>query len=116
MDHAIDESDRKLKYDFDYLEGIIFGIKTPIKEKLKTIEIIKNKCQKHERTNFEFYQAYYCPDEKIISYRDMNIKIDIPITKQKFTNLYEKFFFHKEETRKLESEISQLNKIIKSDS
>lgn len=53
------KKDQIVKYDFSYLDGIIFGIRTPLKEKSKIIDIIKQKCKKENRSNFNFYQAYY---------------------------------------------------------
>ena len=47
---------RTLRYDFNSLKGIIFGIKTTDQDKLRIINIIK-------RTDFKFYQAYYSPEE-----------------------------------------------------
>lgn len=55
---------RKFKYHFSDLEGIIFGVKTPLKDKLKIIEIIKNKCLKEKRKDFKFYQAYFSQSKK----------------------------------------------------
>lgn len=52
-------NDRTIRYKFSSLNGIIFGIKTPLKDKLKVINIIKEKCRKENRKNFNFYQAYY---------------------------------------------------------
>lgn len=54
-----DKKDRTLKYQFNNLEGIIFGMKCPDKNKREIIKIIINKCQKEGRDNFKFYQAYY---------------------------------------------------------
>lgn len=53
------KEDRKLKYDFDDLEGIIFGIKTSSLDKEKIINIIKKKCQESGRKHFDFYEAEY---------------------------------------------------------
>ncbi len=74
QDYEIEERYRKLKYDFNSLKGLIFGIKTPLENKCKIIEIIKKKCKKNDRNSFEFYQAYYCDTTKDIQYRDLNIK------------------------------------------
>ncbi|CAM4050857.1 DUF2971 domain-containing protein [Rahnella bruchi] len=60
-------SDRARKYDFSSLKGIIFGIKTKLDDKLKIIEIIKEKCQENGVNEFRFYQAFYCEENKIIS-------------------------------------------------
>ncbi len=53
------KNDRKLKYDFNDLEEIIFGIKTDISDKVKIMDIVKEKCKKYSRDDFNFYQAYY---------------------------------------------------------
>ena len=50
---------RALKYDFNSLKGIIFGIKASDDHRLKIIEIIQKKCEKYKRTDFKFYQALY---------------------------------------------------------
>jgi len=64
---------RKLKYNFFDIEGIIFGIKTPIEDKLKIMKIIENKCQKENRTDFKFYQAYYSRDTGKIEANEMSL-------------------------------------------
>lgn len=63
---------RKLKYDFNDLEGIIFGIKTSTSDKMKIIEIINQKCEKHNRIDFNFYQAYYSKETGNINYEKLN--------------------------------------------
>ena len=57
---------RSLTYDFNSLKGIIFGIKTSDEDKLRIIKIIQNKCEKHNRTDFKFYQAEYSPEDGYI--------------------------------------------------
>lgn len=57
-----EKKNRKLKYDFNDLEEIIFGIKTDNADKVQIINIIKEKCKKYNRDNFDFYQAYYSKD------------------------------------------------------
>lgn len=59
LDSTISEEDRVLKYDFDDLEGIIFGINTSDEAKLKIIKTVHDKCEKTKRTDFNFYQATY---------------------------------------------------------
>jgi hypothetical protein len=54
-----DKNKRKLKYDFNDLEGIIFGISTSVYDKLRIIKIIDKKCNLYKRERFDFYQAYY---------------------------------------------------------
>ena len=57
---------RTLKYDFNSLKGIIFGIKISDKDRLRIIKIIQDKCEKYNRTNFKFYQVYYSPEDSDI--------------------------------------------------
>lgn len=52
-------NDRKLMYDFDHLQGIVFGAKTPSSDKYKIMEIIHRKCRENNRDGFKFYQAYF---------------------------------------------------------
>jgi hypothetical protein len=48
---------RKLKYQFDDLEGIIFGYRTSTDDKIRIMEIIDKKCVENCRSSFDFYQA-----------------------------------------------------------
>ena len=57
-----EEESRALRYDFNSLKGIIFGIKASDEDRLKILQIIQKKCEKHDRTDFKFYQAYYSPE------------------------------------------------------
>lgn len=50
---------RKLKYKFEDLEAIIFGLKTSMENKIKIIKIIESKCKANNRDDFDFYQANY---------------------------------------------------------
>jgi hypothetical protein len=52
-------SERTLRYRFEDLQGIIFGIKTTAEDKAAIVRIIQAKCAETGRTDFEFYQAYY---------------------------------------------------------
>ncbi|WP_460100904.1 hypothetical protein [Pseudomonas sp. H3_C08] len=54
-----DVSMRKLKYDFSSLEGIIFGINTSTKDKIKIIKKVSEICGDLKREEFSFYQARY---------------------------------------------------------
>ncbi len=74
---AIDFSNkenRKLKYNFSDLEGIIFGIETSMEDKIEIIKIIEEKCKKEGRNNFKFYQANYSTRTGKIELFEMNIK------------------------------------------
>ena len=57
---------RKLKYQFSDLSGIIFGIRTSDEDKIRIIKIIKDKCSKEKRDDFEFFQTYYSTRTKKI--------------------------------------------------
>lgn len=66
-------SKRKLKYKFDNLEGLIFGINTAEDDKVKTIKILLNKCKKYNRKDFKLYQAVYCNQNGDINIIPINI-------------------------------------------
>jgi hypothetical protein len=51
--------DRKLKYRFADLEGLIFGLRTSLSDKHQIIEIIGAKCKEQGRKEFEFSEAAY---------------------------------------------------------
>lgn len=53
------QESRKLKYKFEDLEAIIFGMRTSVEDKAKIIKIIKAKCKENNRKDFDFYQAFY---------------------------------------------------------
>ena len=60
---------RIFKYDFNELEGIIFGMRTPVVDKVKIIKIIGQKCMETKRTDFKFYQSRF-------DYRDSSVVCD----------------------------------------
>ena len=64
---------RKLKYNFADLEGVIFGINTSLKHKIKIIKIIEEKCKKENRSNFKFFQAYYSKQTGEIEVKELGI-------------------------------------------
>ena len=60
MMRSLEDSElRKLRYEFNSLEGIIFGINTTMENKIKIIKKIEDLCTKHKRQEFSFYQARY---------------------------------------------------------
>lgn len=63
LEESLDDRRRSLTYDFDSLKGVIFGIRTTDENKMKVIEIIQEKCRETNRNDFEFYQAYYDPQQ-----------------------------------------------------
>ncbi|OEE86957.1 hypothetical protein A1OQ_16245 [Enterovibrio norvegicus FF-162] len=66
-------------YDFKFLKGIIFGIKTTDENKHKIIEIVERKVKENEHYDFKFYQAYYCRDDgKIKHYEMTSLKFKQP--------------------------------------
>ena len=64
--------ERKMKYRFQDLDGIIFGLRTSKENKLRVIEIIDQKCREQERHDFSFYQAYYSEKSGNIEYYKLN--------------------------------------------
>jgi hypothetical protein len=71
MDFQRDE-DRTVTYDFEYLDGIIFGLKTPSDTKLELFKIVEEKCRAHNRTDFKFYQAYYARATGTIEHAELS--------------------------------------------
>lgn len=66
-------SSRKLKYGFSDLDGIIFGIKTKMEDKLKIMKIIEGKCLSEGRKDFNFYQASYSHKKGCIGFSQMSL-------------------------------------------
>jgi hypothetical protein len=59
---------RKLRYDFNSLEGIIFGINTSTKDKIRIIKKVSEICEDLKREEFSFYQARYDEHSREILY------------------------------------------------
>ena len=51
--------ERTLRYRFEDLQGIIFGMNMSAEDRAAIFRIIATKCAEMGRTDFEFYQAYY---------------------------------------------------------
>lgn len=64
---------RKIKYDFNDLDGIIFGMKTEIEDKIKIMKIIESKCKENNRQSFDFFQAYYSKDTGKIEHYKLDL-------------------------------------------
>ena len=64
---------RKATYRFHDLDGIIFGIRTPLKTKLEIASIIEEKCRAAKRTDFRFYQAYYSRRTGTIEHHELGL-------------------------------------------
>ena len=73
FDDFKEEENRKLHYDFKSLVGIIFGINTSREDKIRIMKIIDDKCSKHDREDFKFYQAYYSADEGCINHEELSL-------------------------------------------
>lgn len=59
----LETSNRKCKYNFKSLKGIIFGIKTSESDKIEIMKIISKKCSMYGIKDFKIYQAYFDEDE-----------------------------------------------------
>jgi hypothetical protein len=59
LDNLESNESRKLKYRFEDLAGIIFGLRTSTESKIAAMRIIEQKCVETARTDFEFWQAHY---------------------------------------------------------
>lgn len=68
-----EKKSRKLKYDFSSLDGLIFGINTPDADKLKIIKIVGRKCRENNKTDFNFYQAYFCHKTQSIKHMPLGL-------------------------------------------
>jgi len=49
--------DRKFRYGWSDLDGVIFGVNTTEKDKAVIRSIVREKCAKEGRDGFNFYQA-----------------------------------------------------------
>jgi len=68
-----DKSKRKLRYRFEDLHGIIFGMNTPLEDILKIIGIVESKCRVKGRKEFEFSTAYYSPQSSEVEVRPLHL-------------------------------------------
>jgi hypothetical protein len=68
-----DPANRKLVYDFSGLAGVIFGINTPMDDRMNIVRIISEKCKAIGRTEFEFSQAYYSAEKGKIETHVLNL-------------------------------------------
>ena len=62
---------RKLKYSFQDLDGIIFGINTSEQNKLRILKVIDAKCTREKRSDFKFYQAFYSKQTGSIDHQEL---------------------------------------------
>lgn len=73
LDSFSKEKSRVLKYNFESLKGLIFGINTKKEDKIKVMNVIEKKCKETGRKDFKFYQAYYSSEKKCINYSEMSL-------------------------------------------
>lgn len=64
---------RKLKYRFNSLSGIVFGMKTPAEQRIEIHKIIHNKCKIEGRKEFKFFQTYYSPESKKLELAELDL-------------------------------------------
>lgn len=68
-----EKKSRKFKYQFSSLDGLVFGINTPETKKIEIIKVVRQKCYEHKRTEFNFYQAYFCHSSQSIKHMPLNL-------------------------------------------
>ena len=70
-----DKRQRKLKYNFESLRGIIFGMRTSDGDKVRILDVLKKKCKENDRAEFQVFQAYYDPKTGNIGKYPVNIDL-----------------------------------------
>ncbi|OBV28817.1 hypothetical protein BKN38_07805 [Helicobacter sp. CLO-3] len=73
LNDSLPNEERIYRYRFSDLHGIIFGINTSEKDKIKIAKIVKEKCKTEGRKDFVFYQAYFCQVNKNIQHIPISI-------------------------------------------
>ncbi len=73
LDNLESKEARKLKYRFEDLTGIIFGLRTSTESKIAAMRIIERKCVEAGRTNFEFWQAHYSHRSRRIELAELRL-------------------------------------------
>ena len=61
-----DSKKRKLTFEFKSLKGIIFGIHTSDTDKSQILDIVRTKCSENGVSDFDVFQAFYCPRTGVI--------------------------------------------------
>lgn len=64
---------RLFEYKFDDLDGVVFGIKTPMEKKMEVVHLVRRKCAPTKRRDFKFYQAHYDSQSGSIMYSQMSL-------------------------------------------
>lgn len=71
--NEITKDDRVLNYDFNDLEGLIFGINSSDEDKISIIKIVHEICMERNRLDFKFYQATYDNDGGKIQINELSL-------------------------------------------
>lgn len=71
LDDLKDPGDRVLRFRFSDLDGVIFGMRTPLHAKHEIMKIVEEKCAAEKRTDFRFYQAQYSPTSGSMAIHEM---------------------------------------------
>jgi len=58
-----DPAPEPLTYNFSQLEGIVFGMRMSVDDKLRIQEIVEKKCRAEGRTDFRFFGIRYSPEK-----------------------------------------------------
>lgn len=69
----LSHEDRTLTYDFSSLEGIIFGVRTPLDKKIAIAKVIEKKCRESARSNFKFYQANFLNNQSEMTFSELRL-------------------------------------------
>jgi len=56
-----------VKYDFNALHGIVFGVNTPEAIKMELTRVIRSKCKKQGRAKFSLYQMFLSSEDGALS-------------------------------------------------
>ena len=73
-------TNQRFYYAFNILKGIVFGVRTPIEDKRKIIDILNRKCQENNRKDFPVYQAQY---DKSGNYIEKVLLMTLPLENEK---------------------------------
>ena len=69
----LEPKDRILHYKFDHLVGIIFGMKTPVEEQIRVMEVIERKLREHPEKEFKFYKADYSASQSRFAVNELEL-------------------------------------------
>ena len=73
LDNFDERRKRKCTYPFESLKGTIFGINTPESDKIEIVRILTKKSEESGRSDLEFHQAYYRPENGTIGRRRIHL-------------------------------------------